>query len=935
MTSLYGRDDALEQLSTPTNPVLLVTGDEGVGKSALLSTCRDTVKVSHLVGEQMTRLPHRSGGLQISILNQLISIVSELATRSSATAVLREKITSRISAVGSRRKEFAVVIAKELLTVVKERIGSDIGQALGEFFASASTDNSESILESLYTRVDTDALQAIVDIASDVASLKPGSALYLFFENAQNLSNEDLRQLADLPSLLPSNVFVRLEHQDSNDEHRQRIRLLRSGGVTEIPLTGLSEHVVASWCRDEDVPASLHTRVYASTRGYPLFVDDAIAQISANRRLGNISLGENFLENTLDSLNDLEPDDAAAARQLSAFIDPPPGDLIADILGGEMTTARWDGMQARLKRAKIFTPNSGGAPWFHEVRRRCIWESLSAPLRREAADRAVDFILSTFEETEDPELLVNLALIGSASSLVEQDPRAQYLSDAALDDIALLSALLEIAEPDAAGPSPEISTAFGDPVFDYCRQVFMEDVDAATALEKLASAQVIHVTENEHAAVLIPRLTKLAHLLALGRAGSELPRFPTTRIASFIFRTALSPRLEDFTTCAYGIGYPALPKAVADGDKTHKGACTRLQKPANRYVDAVLLRASIEKQPYYAFSTFSDAEKAMRSAAALQGAGGDYWGLHLDVDWVLQLPTGKIRSRRFLNALNRIHFEPRSDLPFLQEVTKKADLLRYIRANLTHLERAVLGLEESISYTVTEKEGSAMVVEVTGRGDGVTVLDPANYSDYRFSGPYRWATLRKALSLQVGEGTRNVTHGSTGGTYYQPKYILEKFERRAMEYNRYQPKPQVQASAEALQMALSVAVRDSFYDAQSLAAVLGQYGEVTLSPRKTLLLVHTHGEEGRRFGWRNSGAAFLNYPDPTLDHDTISVKVVEIEQPDFTNELFGTEFAGELAQIPDAAARRRDWRRYLGVSDVQYMISRELGYEDGEVGFFL
>lgn len=932
MGMLYGREKAIQDLIDPSQSVVLVTGDGGVGKSTLLTACRNIAQESHLATVDITRLPHRTGGLQIAILNQLTAVTQELVRDQGTAVKLRQKLTERASAaVGPRRKEFALAVTKELLVVIKEQIGSDTGQALGEFFTNVSTDNSESILQTLHTQVDSDALQAVVDIADEVARLNGEAALYLFFENAQNLSDEDLRQLADMPSMLSDRIVMRLEHRDSSNEHRSRIKLLRTAGVKEIPLAGLTEDVVAYWCRIKGVPETLHRRIYQSTNGYPLYVEDAIHQATTARRLSSISPAENFRASTVDTLNSLDPETADAARQLSAFIDPPSRENIIQILGGDMTALRWEGIQSRLEHARIFTTSADGDPWFHEVRRRCVWDSLSPALRQNVADRAVTFILASFEEDEDPELLVNLALIATESSAVREDVRANHLSTASLDEIALLSSLLEIAEPDNESPSPETPTAFGDPVFDYCRVVFMPEVDANSALERLTSAEIIFVAEDDDNAVLIPRVSHLALLLALGRAGTELPRFPMLQIASTIFHTRISPRLHEFVTCSYGIGHPRLLRSIRNGETAHKAS--QQQEFFGRAIHAVFLRASIEQQPFYAYSTFSDAETATRSARELMEAGGRHWGLTVNIEWLLQLPAGKIRSRRFTNAFERVKFVPRSESAFISEVSKKADLLRQVRASCTRLERAVLGLEETLSYTVLRRGQDAMVVEVTGGNDGVNELDRGVPDDYQFTGPYRWNNLKKIMNLQPGESTSNVTFGTAGATYYDPKRILENLASKAREYNKTQPRVVIDTSEATLQNLLSVSQRDAYHDAQSLSAVLAQYGEVSLTPTTTLLMIYTHGEDGRRLRDNASEAVSLRFPSPHLSEDSIVVKVTECESTHFDTEVFGYRFRGHLDQIPEVADGNRDWRQYLGVADAQYWLSRELGFEDGAVSF--
>ncbi|WP_078495845.1 ATP-binding protein [Streptomyces sp. LaPpAH-108] len=923
MRVLYGREKPIRTLIDPSIPVVVVTGDSGVGKSTVLSACRDSVQESHLASVNITRLPHRTGGLQVSIFNQLMLIATQLIREQKSATQFAQKVANRARAViGPRRKDFALAVAKELLNVVKERVGSDTGQAMGEFFADISADNSESMLERLHTQVDADALQALVDIADEVASASEASPLYLFFENAQNLSDEDLRQLADLPSMLPERVVLRLEHMDSKDDHRRRIRLMVSAGIVEAPLRGLGEEVVQFWCQTQNIPEALHKRIHRSTNGYPLFVDDAISQVKANRRLGNISPNENFRASTIDGLNDLDPEAASAARRLSAFIDPPQREHITDILGEGMTLARWEGVEARLERARIFTTSADGIPWFHELRRRCIWESLSSAFRREVADRAVSFIADSFEETRNPELLINLALVASDSSEVRNDPRARHIVDATLDEVALLSALLEIAEVDNRSPNPEIPTALGDSVFDYCRLVFMAEVDALSALENLNSAEIVFVSADDNASVLIPRLSRLAFILALGRAGVELPRFPIPAIASTIFGTAFSPRLLDFVTCSYGIGYPRLRKVVEDGVKAHK--IQAQQQSSGRSVHSVFLRGSIEQQPFYAYSTFSDAETAARSFADLRGAAGRHWGVSVDIDQLFQLPTVRIRDRRFTNALERIKFTPHPESSFMKEVSKKAALLRYVRASCSGIERAVLDLEETTSYFVLEKGRDAVVVEVTGGGDGVKKLDGLVPDDYRFAGPYRWADLRKMLNLGIGEKVGRITFSTAGATRYEPKNILDALSSKARQFNKSQPFLNVSTSSSALQAALSASLRDTYHDAQALCAVLSQYGDVSLMPRKTLLVIYIHGEEGKYFSWGNSRAVYLRFPTPGAAHDTIKVKVIECESIDSRAEDFNSHFAEDLREAPHSL----DVDRITGSAVTSFWLRRELGYED-------
>ena len=186
-----------------------------------------------------------------------------------------------------RGHELAVAIGKEMLSIVRARLGEDVGKALGDFMAALATQQEQSLL-------------ARLRVAED----------------------------SDLVNLLPDHVRVCAGHLTATAAQQDRIRLLRMAGARELPVTGLDEPAVKAWMAAKRLDTRMARRVQRLTGGYPLFIDDTLAVLAGGGTLRDIAASAMFASNTEDALHDLDLGTSRAARLLSAYADPPPRDRL-------------------------------------------------------------------------------------------------------------------------------------------------------------------------------------------------------------------------------------------------------------------------------------------------------------------------------------------------------------------------------------------------------------------------------------------------------------------------------------------------------------------------------------------------------------------------------------------------------------------------------
>ena len=827
------------------DPILLLTGDSGVGKSALLKAVIEEARTQGYIAPDVTPLQHRPGALQEALLAQLANATAMLISETPAARRAGQLIVAAAKRVAKDRgQQLAIAVGKELLSIAKARLGNDIGQALGEFVNALITEQEESLLARLRAAADPDALEALTAFAEEIEKLAKGSIVMLGIDDADRLSPPDVRQLADLAEMIPSGVRLRVGFLSVTPEDQEQILFLRRASINELPVTGLSVESIEEWILAEQLDIRLASRIYSITGGYPLFVDDALAILANNGTLVEVGRNEMFEQNTQEILRRLDLETARTARLLSAYADQPPPDRLLSLLDVDETT--WFEMRDRLVRCRLFATVVAGKPWFHELRRRAIWNSLDSIERSTAADRAIANLEDEFDQSRSPSALVALTAIAKDSPRVQADTMSSYALAATTAEVIVAASILELAENPNIDTQPQISAVIGDSLLVYAQKVFGTSSDLLPALKKLADKDLITIAGNQSATVVIPRFNKLTAMILAGRSGGELGRLPIPRLASNIFRTVIAFRLGEFLNAQYGLGSPSIAQMAASiGLDPRSG--TQFLLPTRR-PPTLLSRGMIAGQPFYLSATFPRDDGRDQAAERIDGLVQSFMSERFCITDVVKIPTCRVPSRRFLRAVSLILKNPlaryfpeirtNAPLEFSETVRRKAETFRWIRTLCSQVERYALELEQPVKLAFADGDRYSIVAEILGGEDGFIAL--AEFPSISMFGtdPYEAYSLRYEFGLSWNQSIGMVDVLAGPRRLKDPVVeTLVALSKKAETFNSQQLRLQIPLNdAPALQQLLNEADKQLYNDAEAL------YPELTISvetnpPVKTTTLV--------------------------------------------------------------------------------------------------
>lgn len=850
---LYGRDRQLEAFCEMRNALILVTGGSGIGKSDFLTAARDLVNTEKFSSPEVAAARETPGILQRIILDLATKAVDGLITTESALERLGERLLHAAKKISKDHgTKLASAIVKELVTFAKSRLGEGVGQALYDF--AKEIKDTETDLESLKSRIttaaDPDVIAVAVDLTREVADLMPNRELILFIDGGERFSEGDLAQVAYLPEILPDNVRLILAISTQTAKIREKVTGLLTRGITEYPVSPLTVTDISYWAFQEGLQPEVAERVHKMTGGYPVFAPSAFRAIRDNRPLGDVAIAHTFDLETRAALREIDTGSATAARRLSAFIDPVPDGRSAGFLG--LSIYQWGEVQERLVEAGIFTTQVAGEPWFHEQRRKSIWRSISDAERRDAASRAFTELKQALIRTRvvNPDIIIALADIAtSVPDVITTESKAKEVAKASLDEIAVLAAVIELAE--AAMPD-EVLTVFGGPVLAHARSKFGLDADLTPALISLCSKDLLFQRTSDDASVVVPLLDPLAVYLAAGRAGRDLGRLPIPRLATNVFEAAIRWRLEPFTRCVYGVGVPSAAeinaRLLAEERSSKPGQIIFTRGPSRNILVLQLNLGS--EQLYYGaeFATADDRDQAMERAQALESK---LFGHNVDLVREYIQPKTTVAARRFLIAAERVldtrlgSPESRPSLGISTGIEIEdpkpalnlAEMFRIARSMCTEDERIAFDLLDRRRIAYLSSGEDLLTVEVFGNEDGVVdlenVLDPAGPRDFFRRGPYASFELDRALHIKPGERVGTTRYRSANSAYGVLDGLFDLC-RRASNYNKFQESKRVAIERDSLPVLLNEAASRTYRDAQLLASVLPRTDK-PVQPRHTYL----------------------------------------------------------------------------------------------------
>jgi hypothetical protein len=822
---LHGRDDLVARVTRSLAPLTLLTGDSGIGKSAVLLNAQASER--HGLAPSPRTLPSSGGVLQRLLLDGLADALAEEVRRRGVVAEAGRRLKEAAERMArDRGQQLARALGRELLSIVRGRLGPDFGAALEEYAGALRESADESLAARLDNALDRTVVGLVVDLAREVCAFVSPAEIVLAFDSGERLPDPDVRVLADVVGDLPPGLRFRMAISDHTPEHRARVDFLLAAdsGTVEIPVPGLTEAATGNWLQAERLPVELAKRVTRVTGGYPLHIGDLVAHLRAGGEVDSGPLHEVFARRTDEAWSQLDPTTAGHARRLCVLADPIPTDRTLQLLG--IDAATWGETQERLSRARVFSVSVNGLPWFHEQRRRYLREIRLTPEERSATSvAAVNVLRDMVLEDEAVSRLGELAdLAGHAQPLIDADDQLRDAVNLDRERLGLCAALVELIEPQAALPA-----VGADELLRYARQVFQVPGDLIGAFSHLGSCSFVHTAEGTGAAVAVPYWNDpRVALVICGRAEREFGRAPVPAAAGAVFRTEIQPRLEPFTQAAYGIGTASMTTLA----EAAEGLC----RPAGAFaaggrgaVTALLMRGRYAGRPIYVHACFSDEGGRDAAERQLRGLTGEVFGEPLEVTDTLASPCVRVPARRFLLAVRRllgsqVNLQPNgtkathqltSPLSPEDRLERRTACLRAVRARSSAVERYATGLDQPIGFVYSSDEQSFTVAEVIGGREEARRVDglALNAGD-----PFRMFRLLELCGLQPNERFGVLKHHwGRGPDLSDPALeLLSDLAGRGEAFNRYQRRQEVSLSEVELQRRLESALRLQLTDARTL-----------------------------------------------------------------------------------------------------------------------
>jgi hypothetical protein len=711
-----------------------------------------------------------------------------------------------------------------------------------------SSPESERLATRIATAGDNDVVNVLISYVGDVVQLADGDEVCLAIDDVDRLDDGDQRRLADLIHLLPDGCSIRASFTTWTATSRNQADALVEAGASPVTLKGLDEDAIEEWLESTHLPRELAGDVRRATAGYGLHVSDAIELLRQGRDLATSDLERVVVSRTSTAWRELDLHTQTSAAKLAAFSDPLAIGEVTEYL--HLEAPDWVVLERRLSDAGFFV---GEPPWFHELRRRCIWNQLFHEERRAAiAEEAAEVLARLLQESGARfELVAQFAqVIKAAPQLFEADSQLAQVAAADSDELAVAAAILELTEP------PDTPALVADVVLLHARAVFGVTGNLGEALDRLAERELIYVAGNEFATAIVSKITSFyAVLLLMSRSASELGRMSLPRTASWLFQRVVRPRLGSFLSGEYGVGTPSIADLGELGARLQRRPNAQGVVMMGRKGPNLLLRARYGDLPIYAVVAYDLAQERDNAAQRLREADDLVGDLRFEVAEVFEQPQTAVPSRRFVRAVELLleeslgspfggSFNRRLHQPIGPEesLTQRTALLEVVRERSTPLERLAYELELSVGYAVAIDELGIETVQVSGR-KGVARF---SYKDLPpFESRLHRVELSRLLGLQPREYLRRMTRrlGRTNTTDEDPVVAeLDDLVGRARGFNASQLHRQVVLEKDALETELTAAAQAEAVDAIALTSQLGLGSAVWAEEGVTTLALLQLGE---------------------------------------------------------------------------------------------
>jgi hypothetical protein len=935
--SLYGRDDEVTHIAADRSPVLIITGDSGVGKSELLRAAQAATQGS--IAPPPVTMKQGSGATQAALLDALAAAAAELAVERGLVQELGERLrTAATNLAKDRGRRVFAVIGQEILNLAKGQLGDQVGQATWDLGKEMVSAGDEQLLARIRAERDPTVTEALLAFAGELIAVGGEDVdIVLALDAVEKLSDDERGVLANVIDELPGGLRLRLGFATYRPAQQAALdELLATGGnVGHTEVRGLSEQAIEEWLRDRGLDPGTAAEVHRLTDGYPFYVADVVNHLQGGGSLDEIphptsEEAVQFLRRTRQAWNELDEPARVAARRLATLPGPQPVEVLQKLTGTD--AAQWGDLVERLQRARIFTTTVNGQPWFHELRQTQMVRNLTVEELEESTSFAARVVAGFTERQALPGGGTQVAALLQQSATTGAEPLARLVLALAPAELAVAAAALELGDPKGVLPVD------GGDVCRHAREFFPVAGDLPDALSSLAQKRLVEVsaTEGDRRVDVWVTRDEVARAAVQGRALEEFGRLPLPGLFRAVFRDVLQAQLGSYRSAVYGAGPGTfshfaelahhLGQVPADGSFLGRGQGFFL-----------FFRAEVGGRPTSGAVQYASAEErdaALRRLGELppQPFGDD----EVAVTLLAAHPGETIPAERFRNAAARLGFEIRgSGLDELQAPTTgdlsaadhellKAKTFSVVRELCSEREREVLDLSRALSLHWYYEDGFLVEGEVLGASEGAVqhdTLPPIGQGAFEF--------FRIERAFGIGEGERLVHTQMRMGQPLTDDPIVEAVGRvraRAVRWNQRQAPRKVPIAIEQLEQLVLEAQDRELADATAFAAALDGVGGRAIAappPRTTVVLLRRVPEAERTLGVYD--ARWLSCPSAS-GQEEVRIELVD-EFPT------GSPFKDGVERIPEAfgadcaslEGARSGW------SDASSLIARLLGHRMSDI----
>ncbi|MHB1784059.1 MAG: AAA family ATPase [Acidimicrobiales bacterium] len=245
-SALYGRDDLVRQIAALKDSMVVISGDSGIGKSAVLAAAAKAT--TDVVAPLPVVIGNRPGGLQEALLRSCgLALATALEREGAISRAAGTLIEATKRFIATEWRGIGAVIGQEVLALVRGRLGADVGKAI-ELYAH---ELRETVDQNLAARIravnDADTLNTIIGLTTELAIATTASEFVISLDKGERLSRADQGLLADLGSELPSAIRLRVAFATETFANREGVEYLVGLGATEVPVPALGRQHVAGW----------------------------------------------------------------------------------------------------------------------------------------------------------------------------------------------------------------------------------------------------------------------------------------------------------------------------------------------------------------------------------------------------------------------------------------------------------------------------------------------------------------------------------------------------------------------------------------------------------------------------------------------------------------------------------------------------------------